>query len=123
MMPIIERDELGRIVKSTITSQRAKEIGSMGHQVKRGASKDQLLVEAGHEPDEAPEHLRVLAKLAQSSAPAMRDFLKLTKPAIEATGEVTVAPGEKCPVCSQYVLADMQMSEETLSSVIEGLDL
>ncbi len=121
-MTITERDELGRIVKKKITSEEARKIGDIGRQVQKGNSKDQLLVEAGHEPDEAPEHLKVLANLAQRSAPAMKDFLRLTRPAVEVQGEITVQPGEACPVCKQYVIVDLQMSDETIGSVIESIE-
>ena len=121
-MAITERDSMGRIVKSSLSSERAKEIGRIGNVARKGASMDQLLVEAGHEPEEAPEHLRILAKLAQSSPPAMRDFLKMTK-VIDDKAEVVLAiPGELCPTCSQYVLTDLQMTDEQVGTVLESID-
>ena len=95
----------------------------MGYSVKKANSTDQLLIEAGHEPGKAPEHLRILAKQALSSTPAMKAFLQLTRTA-EESGDLAVAiPGEQCPTCRQWVLADMQMTEETLASVVDGLGL
>ena len=122
-MAITERDSLGRIVKSTLTSERAKELTKIGLVKRKGASMDQLLVEAGHEPGEAPEHLRVLAKLAQTSPPAMRDFLKMTKVIDDKAEAIVAIPGELCPTCSQYVLTDLVLTDEQTSEVLELIDL
>jgi hypothetical protein len=82
------------------------------------------LIEAGYEqPDQAPEHLRILARQAMSSTPAMRDFLKLTKQMEDTVQAVEIQPGEKCPTCNQYVLADMKISDYEMDSVINELDL
>ena len=124
IMAITERDERGRIVKSVISSEQAAEMGKRSRQVMKGTSRDKLLQEADYEdPDDAPEYLRILAKQALTSTPAMKAYLQLTKTVEDVKAEVTVQPGERCPTCHQYVLADMQMTEETLDSVIEGLDL
>jgi len=95
----------------------------MGNVARSGASMDQLLVEAGHEPEEAPEHLRILAKLAQTSPPAMRDFLKMTKVIDDKAEAIVAIPGELCPTCSQYVLTDLRITEEQMSEVLELIDV
>ena len=123
-MTITERHPDGRIKKKSITSEEAKRIGKMGYSVKKANSTDNLLIEAGHkQPDKAPEHLRILAKQALSSTPAMKAFLQLTR-TTEESGDLAVAiPGEQCPTCRQWVLAELQMSEEEVASVVDGLGL
>ena len=124
MMTITERNPDGTIKSSVLDSETAAAMGKRGREVMKGTSRDKLLQEADYDdPDDAPEYLRILAKQALTSTPAMKAYLQLTRTVEEAKVEVTVQPGEKCPTCSQYVLADMQMAEETLDSVIEGLDL
>ncbi len=123
MMPITERDERGRIVKSVISSEKAKEIGKLGGVAKGSNSRDQLLKEAGYDnPDEAPESKRLMAQQAvKGNVPAIKGFLG--KEDIKDVSVAAVQPGEKCPTCHQYVLADMQIPDEEMESVIDELDL
>ena len=129
-MTIIERDEQGRIVKKVLSSEKAAEMGRRSHAKRGSETANKILAEAGFDADnKAPEHLQVLADYAVSgksgAVVALRDFRKLTS--IDETtvtpDQLTVKPGDKCPVCHQYVLADMQISEDELISVIDGLDL
>ena len=120
-MTITERHPDGRIKKKSLSSEEAARIGKKGYSVKKANSTDQLLIEAGHEPGEAPEHLRILAKQALSSTPAMKAFLQLTRTA-EESGDLAVAiPGEQCPTCRQWVLADMQMTEVEIGEMLESV--
>ena len=63
-------------------SETAREVGRRGHQAHKETSAGSLLKEAGYDGD-APEHLRLLAKIAASdkagAVPAMNAFLKLTR--------------------------------------------
>ena len=123
MMTITERDELGRVTKSVLSSERAKEIGKLGGAAKAGNSRDQLVKEAGYDnPDDAPEGKKLLAQqAAKGYVPAIKGFLG--KEDMKDVSVAVVQPGERCPVCHQYVLADMQIPDDEMESVIDGLDL
>ena len=120
-MPILERDDLGRATKSVLSSEDASKMGKLSGKSRAGDSRDQLLKEAGYDnPDDAPESKRLLAQqAAKGYVPAIKGFL--SKEEAKDVSVVVVQPGERCPTCQQYVLADMQMSGETLDSVIEEL--
>jgi len=109
MPTITKRGIDGKFVKGgvNLSSAEAAAMGSKAH--KTATIKGTLLEEAGYSsPEDAPEHLRVLAEIAASkrsgAVPAMRDFLRLTARYVEdpTTKMPTVHPGEKCPTCGQY---------------------
>ena len=93
-MAIIERDEKGRIVKSSLSKEEATERGKKGYTVKKAESRGQLLLEAGY-PDEdtAPEHLKLLAGMAQNNVAAMAAWIKLTRGAEDTQEPI----GNTCP--------------------------
>ena len=121
-MTITERDERGRVTKSVLSSERAKEIGKLGGAAKAGNSRDQLLKEAGYDnPDDAPEGKRLLAQqAAKGYVPAIKGFL--AKEDMKDVSVAVIQPGERCPTCHQYVLVDMQIPDDEMESVIDGLD-
>ena len=123
-MTITKRDEMGRILPGgkVLSSEEAKALGNRGGKVKAGTSRDQLLKEAGYDnPDDAPESKRLLAKkAAEGYVPAIKGFLSKEE---AKDVSVVVQPGERCPTCQQYVLVDMQITDDEMDSVIEGLDL
>ena len=123
MMPIIERDELGRATKATLSSEAASEMGKLSGKSRAGNSRDQLLKEDGYDnPDDAPESKRLLAQRAASGyVPAINKFMTDNHKGVVKVA--TVQPGDKCPVCHQYVLDDMQITDDEMESVIDELDL
>ncbi len=124
-MAITKRDKLGRILPGgkVLSSEQASAQGKLGGLAKAKNSRDQLLIEAGYDnPDEAPAAKRLLAmEAAKGNVTSIKSFL--SKNEAKDVSVVVVQPGDRCPTCQQYVIADMQMSEETMDSVIEGLDL
>ena len=122
-MAITERDERGRIVKSTMSREEASERGKLGGLEKAQRYRDQLLREAGYdEPDEAPAAKRLLAmEAAKGNVTSIKSFL--SKSETKDVSVTVVQPGERCPTCQQYVLADMQMTDDEMDNVIDGLDL
>lgn len=122
---------MGRILPGgkVLSSEQASEMGKQSHAKRGSETADKILAEAGFDDDNpAPEHLQVLVDYGVSgksgAVAALRDVRRLTSTEEAAAGPaVAVKPGHKCPVCNQYVLADMEMTDETLDSVIEGLDL
>ncbi len=125
MMTITERDSKGRFVTGGVTLSReeASRRGKLGGEAKSLASRDQLLKEAGYDdPEEAPESKRLLAQqAAKGYVPAIKGFL--SKDDVKDVSVVVVQPGERCPTCQQYVLADMQLSDGEMDGVINELDL
>ena len=98
-------------------------MGKRSHQVLKDTSHEKLILEAGYNKDDnpCPEHMRILAKQAITSTPAMNSWIKLTAKVIGPQDMIVVNPGDKCPVCQQWVLVDMQMSEEDVGVMIEGI--
>ena len=101
----VERDEKGRFITAHLSSDEAKRIGKLSYESKKGASRDTLLQEAGYDPDDAPEHLRLLAQMAAGrsggAVSAMSAFIKLTvKP------DRTADAGNTCPYASSCVLLE-----------------
>ncbi len=84
-------------------------------------SSSALLAEAGYENEsEAPEHLRILAKLGQTSVPAMTAFIRLTGHTDETLDQVgKPLPGEMCPLCTQYVMAGLETTGEQKGAVAD----
>lgn len=121
-MAITKRDELGRATESKLSSEEASKMGKLSGKSRAGDSRDQLLKEAGYDnPDEAPESKRLLAQqAAKGYVPAIKGFLGKEE---EKDVSVVVQPGDRCPTCQQYVLADMQIADDEMESVIDGLDL
>ena len=100
-MAITERDERGRIVKSSLSKEEATERGKKGYTVKKAESRGQLLLEAGYpEEDSAPEHLRLLAGMAQNNVQAMTAFIKLTRGQDDSQEPI----GNSCPYYSSCIL-------------------
>ncbi len=125
MMTITARDSKGRILPGgkVLSSEEAKDLVKQKGKVRAGTSRDQLLKEAGYDnPDEAPESKRLLAQqAAKGYVPAIKGFLG--KEDAKDVSVAVVQPGDRCPTCHQYVLADMQITDDEMDSVIEGLDL
>lgn len=98
-------------------------MGKRSHQVQKATSKERLILEAGYNEDDnpCPEFMRILAQQALTSTPAMNAWIKLTSKVAVQQGEVAVIPGEKCPVCKQWVLIGMEMSEEQMDSIVDGI--
>jgi hypothetical protein len=79
----IVRNTEGKIVSAALSPKTASEMGKIRWAKPRAETKESLLQEAGYEnPEDAPEHLRVLADIASSkrsgAVAALRDFLRLT---------------------------------------------
>ena len=126
-MTIIKRDSLGRILPGgkVLSSEDATNQGKMRKGKKEKlTSASQLLQDAGYpDPEDAPERKKLMAQeAAKGNVPAIRSFA--TKDELKAEVQVGYpAPGERCPTCQQYVLADMQITDDEMDSVIDGLDL
>ncbi len=122
MMTITKRDSKGRILPGgkVLSSEEAKDL--VKQKVRAGTSRDQLLKEAGYDdPEEAPESKRLMAQeAAKGHIPAIKGFLGKEE---AKDVSVVVQPGERCPTCHQYVLADMQITDDEMDSVINELDL
>ena len=101
----VERDEKGRFTTVHLSSEEAQRIGKLSYESKKGTSRDALLTEAGYDPDDAPEHLRLLAQMAAGrsggAVSAMSAFIKLTVKPDRATDA-----GNTCPYASSCVLLD-----------------
>ena len=99
----VERDEKGRFITAHLSSDEAKRIGKLSYESKKGASRDTLLQEAGYKPEDAPEHLRLLAQMAAGrsggAVSAMSAFIKLTVKPDRAT-----EAGNTCQYASSCVL-------------------
>ncbi len=123
-MTITKRDEMGRILPGgkVLSSEEASALRNSGGKVKAGTSRDKLLKEAGYDnPDEAPESKRLMAQqAAKGQVPAIKGFMGKEE---AKDVSVVIQPGERCPTCQQYVLADMQITDDEMESVIDGLDL
>ena len=124
-MAITSRNPDGTAKTSTLTSEEASAMGKRSHQVLKDNSHERLILEAGYNDKDnpCPEHMRILAKQAITSTPAMNSWIKLTAKVIGPQDMIVVNPGDKCPVCQQWVLADLQMTKEDMDSVVEGLGL
>ena len=121
---IVERDENGKIRKTKLTSEEAAEMGRVRWAGPRKETQETLLQEAGYDdPKDAPEHLRVLASIASSqrsgAVAAMRDFLRLTRPASDEAGAATVAPGTQCPTCHQWQLIGFNPGRVALQNLFD----
>ena len=97
----IVRDTDGKIRSTRISPETASEMGKKRWSKPRAETSGTLLQEAGFEnPEDAPEHLRVLADIASSgrsgAVAALRDILRLTR-----RNEQYEPPkeGERCPLC------------------------
>jgi hypothetical protein len=129
-MTIIERDEQGRIVKKVLSSEKAAEMGRRSHAKRSSETANRILAEAGFDADnQAPEHLQVLADYAVSgksgSVVALRDFRKLTS-SEETTvipDQLTIKPGQKCPTCRQYLLTDLQLTDEQTEWIWDSIGI
>jgi len=80
----IKRDVDGKITSASLSPETASEMGKVRWAKPRAETKETLLQEAGYErPEDAPEHLRVLADIASSkrsgAVAALRDFMRLTR--------------------------------------------
>lgn len=112
---IIERDELGRIVKNTLTPEAAKEMQARSIKSRRdkvdGTNHDkavELLRSKGLEWEEAPEDLRQLAEQYQvkGDAATMTLILKQTgtmvkteKASANEMPDWNPEGGDPCPLC------------------------
>ena len=127
MMTITKRDAKGRILPGgkVLSSEDAKDLRSKrdDHKVIR----DQILKEAGYDnPDDAPAGERNMADIAARGNYSAAKHYASSKPVKDqdaTTPEGYPQPGEKCPTCHQYVLADLVMTDDELDIVIEILDL
>ncbi len=99
----VTRDSKGRFITASLSSEEAGRIGKLSGESRKGTSRDALLEEAGYEPDNAPEHLRLLARLAagtgSGAVSAMNAFIKLT-----AKSERQVEAGNTCQYAEACVL-------------------
>lgn len=122
-MTITERHPDGRAKSSTLTSQKASEMGKRSHQVLKDNSHERLILEAGYSEDDnpCPEHMRILAKQAITSTPAMNSWIKLTNKTVGPQDMIVVNPGDKCPICHQWVLSGLQMNEEDVGAILVGV--
>lgn len=110
----------GRFTSATLDSDTARAMGKIGTEQQRGTSRDKLLAEAGYgKGNPAPELYRVVAQQATKTPAGMALWVRLTQPDKETPGVIDVLPGEMCPMCKQYVLQGMQMTEEELGNVME----
>lgn len=126
-MTITDRDKLGRIKKGgkVLTSEQASKQGKMQREKgkKQASSKDELLKDAGYdEPEDAPVTTRLMADAAaKGNVTAIRTFAPNEEtPTVKGHGYPQ--PNEKCPTCSQYVLADLQITEGEERYIIYSLD-
>ena len=99
----VERDNKGRFIAASLSSDEARRMNEIATESKKGASKDELLRQAGYEPDDAPEHLVLLAKMAggkgTGAVSALNAFIKLTvKP------DRPVKDGNNCHYADSCVL-------------------
>ena len=85
-----------------------------------------LLAEAGHEdPAKAPKVLQVvceqIAERGPRSIQAAVQYRQLTS-SREAVSVGNVRPGDVCPMCHQYVMVGLQLSEEQMEDVLVSAD-
>ncbi len=122
---------MGRILPGgkVLSSEKASEMGKQSHGKRGSETANKILAEAGYDDDNpASEQLKVLVDYGVSgksgAVAALRDVRRITSTEEAAVSTaVAVKPGSKCPVCHQYVLADMQIPDDEMESVIDGLDL
>jgi hypothetical protein len=123
------RDEAGRFKETRLSSERAREMKLASGKTAREAKElnaAAILADAGVDWDSAPEHLRVLARIAsgQSSGAvsALKDLRRLL--GLDSPGEAAQAagpgqrpkPGQICPTCKQPVL-DIETARILLEAI------
>jgi len=124
---IQKRDSSGKIRETKLTHEQASEMGKARWSKPHKETQETLLQEAGYDdPQDAPEHLRVLASIAASertgSVAALRDFLRLTRPSSDDAGAVVVQPGTQCPTCHQWQLIGLSAPRDALMNLLAVLD-
>jgi hypothetical protein len=104
---ILERDEKGRIVRSGLTPEKAREMSKLGQEAQRGrtVTVPGLLDQFGYDDSNpAPAHIALLAQAAvKSSNPvtALRELMtQVTQPGA-ASQQAKPEPGTICPTCGQ----------------------
>ena len=94
---ITQDPKTGRITAATLDSETAREMGERGHQQQKGTSRDKLLRAEGYEnPEDAPEDLQIVAKIASGGGAAAVTAMRLFH---SMTGTSDGAPAEngRCP--------------------------
>ena len=116
---ILERDEQGKIVKKSLSSEEAKAMSAKSHakaEQTKQSEVDILLAEGGY-PDQAdaPQVLRVVCETIAEGGPrsiqAVVQYRQLTSRQ-ESSAVTAVHPGDICPVCRQYVMAGAEVTGE-----------
>lgn len=128
-MQKIERDSFGRITSNEIGTERAREMAKARWEKADGRkieSAGTLLEQAGYgTPEEAPEHLRLLARLASSekagSVAALSAFLKLTGKAEAVTGDLQMGTDGRCPVCGCTPVSGLQIGLNDLAALLNAI--
>lgn len=123
-MPTHTRDSKGRFTSTDLGTEEATRLGSIPKTPKvQKEAAEELLKEAGYDnPVDAPTRTKLMAKeAAKGNTTAIKSFG--TKEEAKDLKLQAVAEGEKCPTCGQYNLADMQINDDELDSIIDGLDL
>lgn len=127
-MTITDRDpKTGQILPGgkVLPTEEAKRIGKMQKGKKEKlASADELLKDAGYDdPEDAPERRKLMAQeAAKGVIPAIKSFATKDEQAAETRAGYP-APGETCQTCNQYVIADLQISDDELDDIIGRLEL
>lgn len=99
----ISRDEQGRIRKVHLPSDVAAEMGRTGAERRHNhlADVEKMLKEAGYSDENpAPTYVLAMARQAQKSTSALRDWMRFNRVAMPSSDDVaTPRPGEVCPTC------------------------
>ena len=119
---VVRDPETGKFVSASLDSETAREMGKRSHAKNRSETAGALLAEAGFDEDnQAPEHLKVLARLAtdgrSGAVAALRDFRRLTSISADEPGAVVAEPGTVCPTCKQLVTYGMRITTEGLDEL------
>ncbi len=123
---ILERDEQGRILKKSLSSEEAKAMSAKSHakaEQTKQSEVDILLAEGGYpDPADAPQVLRVVCETIAEGGPrsiqAVVQYRQLTSRQ-ETSVATVVRPGNMCPVCRQFVMAGMEPTDEERGSVAD----
>jgi hypothetical protein len=123
---VIRDPVTGKFTGATLDPETAAAMGKLSQAKKKNARAGDLLTEAGYDDDNpAPRHIKILAEIAAEkragSVPAMRDFLRLTRPEKDKAGsEVRPAVGEACQLCGQ-VVTELGEGQSLISALLESI--
>lgn len=121
---IVERDERGRITKSKLTSEQAKEMAAKKHQKGLAEKEDQviqLVEDKGYSMDDAPLLIILLSEAVVAggsreitAAAEYRRFPHARDRDASVKTTDKPKPGTLCPLCGEMVMTGFRPSDEQL---------